>query len=1339
MKTSLITALILTSLLTTSAFAASATLSSKSLEVTVSTDYPAVEQYLQNTTNAVILDQSGTLVTGNFTIDQGKSLLSAVPADKHDWENPEMFGINKQPPHNTAVPFPDARSAVKNKLHDSPYYHSLNGNWKFNWVKQPSERPLFFFRPDFDTADWPTIPVPSNWQRYGYGTPIYTNNVYPFKKDPPFVTSEPPKNYTTFDQRNPVGSYRHTFTVPENFNDKQIFIHFDGVKSAFYIWLNGHKIGYSQGSFTPAEFDITDHIKPGQNLLALEVYRFSDGSYLEDQDYWRLSGIFRPVYLFARDKVSIRDFFVTSDLDSDYDNAKLNISAEIVNYKASDADDYSLTATLYCAKGKTVTKISTPITTVTDNRTVTITAPVDSPSKWSAEHPNLYKLALELKDAKGNTTQAFAANVGFRSIETGPNGQLLINGKSVLLKGVNRHEHHPIHGRAVTLESMITDIRLMKQNNINCVRTSHYPNDPRFYDLCDQHGIYLVDEANVEGHGMYGHRGVPALGQRPEWDAAHVDRALSMVHRDKNHPSVIFWSLGNESGPGPAFHKMTKAIKAVDTTRLVHYEVDWAPADMDSNMYPSVRYVESQGKNGSTRPYFICEYAHAMGNAVGNLQEYWDVIESHDRLIGACIWDWIDQGLLETDDNGNQYFTYGGDYKDYPNSGNFCINGLITPDRKTTPKLTEVKKVYQYFDAKPVDLIKGKVELINKFHFTNLSDFNITWTLTEDGLTIQSGKLSTMDTPPATTKTIQLPLKQFTTETGAEYFVNILLSTKSSTPLVPKDHPIAFAQLKLPIEKTILPIDNFAKFPRLDFKESKTSVSITGDNFNVAFDHATGTISKLTYDKTTIIQSSDENINGPLLNAFRAPVDNDSRGQWYAFGLNKMSHKVTSIDVDRKNPSTVTVTINTTYTGTDNRKLFDVRSKYTVFGNGTIHVNNHIVPADDLPVLARLGFKMHLPQNFENLTWYGRGPDENYIDRRTGSPVGIYGSTVTDQYYPYARPQTTGNKTDTRWLFITNHRDNGLMVTSSSTMSFTALHYTENELDTARHLNELTPRNDTVLSLDYKHLGLGNGSCGPGPLPKYSFAPQTCDFAFTLRPAPADTKQCAAIACKQPMLPKPVLTQTGNTITITPPTQEAAVYYTLNNESPATSLRKYTAPIRIDANCTISAVATAKDFLTSPPAVGKFFKHLKTIDPAKSSWKVIKADSSHPGDSPENAIDSDPSTKWHTRWGDNEPPHPHDIQIDLAAQYKLAGLTILSRTDGNRNGCIKQCKFYTSTDAKKWTLTWTGQLESPSTLNTIRFEKETTARYIKLESISAYNGPWAAVAELNILATEKIK
>ncbi len=858
--------------------------------------------------------------------------LVSLSAQTHDWENEQIIGINKLPPHTTGLSWPDTATALKafdwkmpqdilKQSSQNPFCRSLNGQWKFHWVKTPDERPVDFYKPDFKVDDWKSIPVPSNWEIQGYGTPIYTNVRYPHPRKPPLIMADVPNNFTAAREPNPVGSYRTEFTVPANWQGRQTYIHFSGVSSAFYLWINGKKVGYSQGSRTPAEFDITDFIKSGSNMLAVEVYRWSDGSYLEDQDFWRLSGIYRDVFLYSEPKVHIRDFFVKSDLDSDFRTGKFSASVQVENLTDRNANT-SLVLSLYDPAGKKMQFNSQAKTSATmtggGQGSMSLSQTLPSVQRWTCETPQLYTCIMELMDETGRTLDIKACKTGFRSIQW-HDAQLWINGVSVKLKGVNRHEHDPDLGHALTIDSMIRDIELMKSYNVNTVRTCHYPDQTIWYDLCDLYGIFIMDEANIESHGMgYGNE---SLGHAESWEKAHVDRMESMVHRDKNHPCVIAWSFGNEAGPGRNFEACARATKAIDPSRPTHYERMSSAADMDSVMYPSVEWLDGQGSRDSDRPFFVCEYAHAMGNAIGNLQEYWDVIESHSRLIGACIWDWVDQGLRKYTGNKNAdgsdewFFAYGGDYGDQPNDNNFCCNGVIDPDRTITPKLLEVKKVYQYAAFSLGKVEPGRIELIlnNKYFFTNLKEFRIQWSISADGKTISKGQADAPDIKPGQQGSLVIPADPGKMSPGTEYFLQVSLLTTANSLYARAGHIAAAEQLPLPWQSPAAKVIDIQGMGDLKVSQSGDQITISGKDYRAVLDRHTGTLASLVYDGKEMLLNG----QGPRLNLFRATVDNDKwfMGNVRNAGLTSLEYQVKAVNIAEPVKGVTQVTIVTDCTG----------------------------------------------------------------------------------------------------------------------------------------------------------------------------------------------------------------------------------------------------------------------------------------------------------------------------------------------------------------------------------------------------------------------------------------
>jgi beta-galactosidase len=1034
--------------------------------------------------------------------------------EPRDWENPAVFNLNKEEAHATMISYPDEAAALVADFSSSPNYLSLDGIWKFNLVTKPAERPYWFFKDDFDTRNWDDIEVPSNWEMKGYDVPIYVNITYPHKNDPPRIQHD----------YNPVGSYKRTFKVPAAWKDKEIFLHFGAVSSAFYVWINEELVGYSQDSKTPAEFNITPFIKTGNNSIAVEVYRWCDGSYLEDQDFWRMSGIQRTVFLHARPTTYIRDFFAKGDLTDNYIDGLLNLEISLKNLGEAGAAVLA-EASLYDGDLKIWTETKNA-ETGTGEAVLSFTKDFPSVKKWSAETPDLYSLVISLKDPSGKFLEAVSAKIGFRKVEI-INSQLLVNGAAVLLKGTNMHEHHDVMGHVVDEATIIKDIRVMKSHNINAVRTSHYPQQELWYQMCDKYGLYLVDEANIESHGI-GYDKDRTLADKPDWAAAHLDRMKNMVERDKNHPSVIIWSLGNEAGDGHNFLENYKWTKARDLTRPVQYEraekstnTTERHTDIVCPMYARIEQIESYAKDeANDRPLILCEYAHAMGNSTGNLQDYWDVIEKYPKLQGGFVWDWVDQGILtSSEETGEKYWAYGGDFGEegVPSDGNFCINGLVWPDRTPKPGLAEVKKVYQYIGFVPEDLSQGLVKIINKYNFINLNEFSYDWELMADGSILRSGKLTVQDLKPGMEMITRIPVTEIDIQPSTEYFLNLRASRSEEWNLVPEDHVYASAQFKLPFEKSAVPSSDDLNGV-IETKTTGNNYEISGEQFKVTFDLEKGFITSYVYKGRELI------LDAPRPDFWRPPTDNDygynmprRMGTWKKAGENA---KVTKVDISKAAPGTVIINCRYDIPGSDSVKIADYVTKYTFKSDGEIIITNTISKvSDNIPELPRMGMQMQLPVEFANLKWFGRGPQENYIDRKTAADVGLYESTVADQYTPYIRPQENGYKTETRWLTLTDDSGTGFLFKGSPLICFAALHNIHDDFESPgrlsqyrrdaksanTHTDDVKPRELVNVNIDLGQMGVGGDDSWGAPIhPPYRLLDRRYEYTFSIRPLTKD-------------------------------------------------------------------------------------------------------------------------------------------------------------------------------------------------------------------------------------------
>ncbi len=1035
--------------------------------------------------------------------------VQRVSSSRPDWDDPLVISRDREPPHVSLVPYRSRLAARERDLRGA-YLHILNGSWRFCWYHSPGAVDESFPSMDYDDTDWDLVAVPGNWQMQGYGRPIYTNVRYPFPIDSRFAQAfsqmhrsgkiseralpEEALHYPLVvpHEDNPTGCYRTSFEVPATWAGRQVFIRFEGVDSGFHLWVNGHQVGYSQGSRLPAEFNITRYLHEGSNTLAVEVYRWTDGSYLEDQDYWRLSGIYRDVMLWSVPDVHLWDFGVVTALDQDYRDAELQIQVAVRNLGRELGSGYQVAFELYDREGRLVSQGDAPVPEIAHGgiERVTLRGTVQDPAKWSAEHPVLYDLVLWLSDRQGTVRHVESTRVGFRTVEL-KDGQILVNGVPVRIQGVNRHEHDPVTGHTVSVSSMVQDIRLMKLFNINAVRTCHYPDDPRWYDLCDEYGLYVLDEANIESHGVWDR---PA--KDPAWQEAFLDRVQRMVARDRNHPSVIGWSLGNEAGYGPNFRTCAEWVHAHDPTRFVHYHpaYDEPEVDVISLMYPTVESLAAHAADkDEQRPVIMCEYAHAMGNSPGALKEYWDIINAYPRAVGGFVWDWVDQGILQKTEDGTPWYAYGGDFGDEPNDGNFCINGLIWPDRVPHPSLWEYKKVLEPVEVTPLDLHEGHLRVSNRYAFTDLSGLAISWSVMCNGRVLESGVLSPLTTPPGRDETIRVPYTLPEPQEGrSEVWLRLSFRTREATSLLPQGHEVAWAQFRLPVETRPTAV-SCGEMPGLALDDANGYLWIQGRDFRLGFSRETGRLTHWTCAGRSLL------VEGPVLSLWRAPTDNDARSMaslWEEAGLDRLEEHLLTLDAEQITPYLVQVdaSMATSVPGVV------TRYRYSVYGTGDVQVEHHVDISEDLPPLARLGVRMVLPQTCERFTWYGRGPHESYVDRKQGAAVGVYRSTVRREYVPYVKPQEFGNKTDVRWAALQDDEGHGILVVGMPILEVSAHHIAAQALARAAHTYELNWQPDIVLNIDLAQSGLGSASCGPGVLPQYQLTARAYHYSFCLHP-----------------------------------------------------------------------------------------------------------------------------------------------------------------------------------------------------------------------------------------------
>ena len=1043
-----------------------------------------------------------------------------------EWEDLSVFSVNTEDPHATFYPFSSENNLLNLDLTKSELYKSLNGTWNFKLFSNADSLPEMFFSNNFNKSDWQKIPVPSNWQFHSDDFPLYTNIVYPYEINPPYM----PKEY------NPIGLYHRKFELKKGWVDKEIFIHFGAVNSAFYIWINGTKVGYSEGSKTPSEFNLTNVLKQGENTIVLQVIRWSDGTYLEDQDFWRLSGIERDVFLYAQPKVALRDFFIKTNLSDDLKKSDFKIDLDIRNYNEFDSK-LTVQSKLYDNKNQIIkTFIEDVKIEALSSLKVNLSEEILEPLLWSAEQPNLYYFTTTLIQ-DGKETQAIGQQVGFRKVEL-KLGQILVNKQPILFKGVNRHEHDEFTGHVVSKESMLKDIEIMKQNNINAVRTSHYPNDPYWYELCNKYGIYLIDEANVESHG-FGYEKDKTPAYKPEFEAMHMNRWERMVNRDKNHPSIIMWSLGNEAGDGPTFVKGYDWIKKFDDSRPVFYErtsdrndlkrmgINLKPhTDFLGWMYATMNKIKKEYLNKfSDRPFIWAEYSHAMGNSNGNIYDLWEMVHQERQMQGGFIWDFVDQGLAEYDDKGNKYWKYGGDYapSNYHNDSNFCMNGLVNPDRTFHPAMAEIKKVYQDVKFSLESISENiKVKLDNQYFFTNLNEFEFKYEIIKDGVIIKNGQFN-LDLKPQSSKIIELTLddnlldelKKEDNLKTKDYHLNLFGILKKEKNLIPTNHLLLAEQLEL--IKSNFKSQLSQETESIKIKSSKDLIRVYNKNIEINFDKINGELIAYKINNNEYIDKA------PYLNFWRAPIDNDYGNklpvrskEWKIASHNR---KLKSFDYEKINNDLIKVT--------SKYELINLSSFYIteflINGKGEIKITNDFKYNGELKdaEMPRFGMNVQIPKAYYNVKWYGRGKHENYIDRKNSAFKGIYNSTVSDLDYDYSRPQENGYRIENRWLQLTNKEGVGFKVYGDPYISFSAHFNTIEDFDDGLSENKPgqkssprsrivkkqrkpidVPKRDFIsLNIDLKQMGVGgDNSWGARPLKKYLIQPSSYKYSFIIKP-----------------------------------------------------------------------------------------------------------------------------------------------------------------------------------------------------------------------------------------------
>lgn len=1248
---------------------------------------------------------------------------------QNEWDDVNITQLNRETAHTLAIPFGNEADALSGKsIEESPYFLSLNGVWKFNWVQDPSRKPTGFEAIAFDDTAWDNIDVPSVWQIYGvrngkkWDKPLYVNFRYPFTYTQSYsVMADRPSDWTYNNaMKNPVGSYRRTFTLPAEWDGREVYIRFNGAGHGFYLWINGQQVGYSEDSYLPAEFKITGYLQAGENTVAVQVYRFTSASFLECQDYWRLTGISRDVFLWSAPATQIRDYFFKTDLDANYRNAQVSIDVQLTGAALANGKIKAI-----------ISKDGSPLAVQTLEEPIigtnTLTFSVENPEKWSAERPNLYDLSLQLTD-NDNTLDLRGGKVGFREVGIGSKGELLINGKRMIFHGVNRHDHSEIGGRTVTREEMERDVKTMKRLNINAVRTSHYPNNPYFYDLCDKYGIYVLAEANVECHGNTNLSSVEVF-RKPM-----VERNQNHVLWMRNQVSIFMWSYGNESGNGSNFQYVENAIKALDRTRLTHYEGNSQWADVSSTMYASVNSIKNTGEARLTesrpRPHIQCENSHAMGNAMGNVREYFDLYEKYPSLTGEFIWEWKDHSIqmpVPNNSNGETYWAYGGDFGENPHDGNFCADGLVFADHGLSSKSYNTKKVYQ-----PVDFRKkseNQYIIKSKLAFETTAGYDFYYSVLEDGKVINTVKLDNILLAAGDSTEVTIVAAPENARPDAEYFIRFSVSQKNATDWAENGYEVASEQFVLQTAlKSPYPLPSEGE---LSIQEANDKYTVTGANFSVEFSKLQGALSAYVLNGKSLISN-------PLkLNVFRLPTDNDKTqtATWDATGIRQLSVSAGNWSIENVG-SRITLNITNTYAAVSST-VFKVKLSFTVMSDGAVFVNSLIEPQNKNMILPRTGFRLEMPAGFENLTWFGRGPQDSYSDRKEAAFEGLYHSTVMQQWERYALPQETGNKENTRWMALTDPLGDGILYVSADEMAASATHFRPEDLyvnqnSRAKHPYQANLCANTVVNLDARMRGLGNASCGPDVLDKYELKAETMPFSFIILPLSGASNEEQLLEKARIAMPicAPVLIErnTEGKITLTTSTPNALINYAIDEGV----FQSYSGPFDFKQSGTIRAYASAGGLIDGMTCEAKFNLHID-----KSAWKVVSYSSqASNNEAAANAIDGKENTIWHTIWGNNEPVYPHEIVIDMAKTYRIESFVYQGRSDGT-NGHIKDYEVTFSNHPEVWgSPALRGQFANTSARQTIAVPSKPEARYFKLLARSEVeNRAWASAAELGIEAS----
>ncbi len=1273
-----------------------------------------------------------------LSVLMGAACACAMAQTYQEWDDISVTHLNREKAHALSIPVKDETAVDENRMEESPYYLSLNGVWKFRWVADPSKKPSGFEKPTYNVTNWDNIDVPATWQVYGvrhnksWDKPLYCNVAYPFSYDSNTysVMADRPGWFTyNNNMKNPVGSYRRTFTVPAEWKGRDVFLRMNGAGHGYYVWVNGQFAGYAEDSYLPSEFKITDLLQEGENVLAVQVYRFTSGSFIECQDYWRLTGITRDVFLWSAPKTRIHDFFVTTSLKSNYTVADVNLTAEV-----EGADVEGSTLQMKVMDGTNV--VGETSTTVGSNGKVQMSLTMENPKLWSAELPNLYNLVVTLnKDSK--MVDLRGCKLGVREVGVNAQGALTINGKPIIIRGVDRHDHSTVNGRTVSREEMEKDVFLMKRLNINAVRTSHYPNNPYFYDLCDKYGLYVLAEANIECHANMG------LSSVEGFKHAMVERNENHVLWMRNHPCIFMWSFGNESGGGNNFQAVSQAIKALDKTRLTHYEGNSTWSDVTSTMYANLGTIEGIGRDRQNQanqgrkpqPHVQCENTHAMGNSMGNQREFFDLYEKYPALAGEFIWDWKDQGLeMPVPGKANQtYWAYGGDFGDNPNDGNFCTNGVIFPDYSYSAKALNVKKIYQPADFRMKSSVNGTFVVKNKLVFANLNQFDFSYEVLEDGVPLKEGKLDKMDIAGGDSLTITIPdLMPKDAKDDAEYFVRFHVVRTEATDWCEAGYEVANEQFQLrkAQKKDVYASTSTAA---LSVSETASNIVLTGENFNATFSKTTGQLYSYNYHGKSLMSS------GLRFNAFRVPTDNDGRqgGGWIDMGLRDLSVKAGTWSVKEEN-GTVVLNITNSYQGKA-PTAFSTQMSYSVMADGTIAVSSLIDPAVKGVILPKMGYVFEMPSGYEQFAWFGRGPWDNYRDRKESCFPGLYRSTVTDQWTGFILPQENGNKEEVRFIALTDDNGQGLMVVAPQQMSSTVGHWRAKDIYPSsgrkKHPYEVNFIKNTVVCIDAANRALGNASCGPDVLDKYELKSEQKAFNFILMPLSeplTDAQLTEKARVASPQCAPVIIKSDKGRVTMTTATSGATIHYSTDGGA---TWKTYTSGFNFREGGSIMAYASKDGLVQSMTTEAMVDMYI-----SKTNWKVYSCDSQQGGNErAENAIDGNSSTIWHTAYGGNTPSCPHEIIIDMGTTYEVTAFVYEGRGDMS-NGRVKEYEVYFSNDPTIWgTPAATGSFNNAAGEQVVELAAPLKARYFRLIARSEVNGnAWTSAAELGIHATQTV-